>query len=74
MTTRPDGFDPAVQAWQLKRFRSDLGLSQSEAAARLGVSSFLWWRWEEGKRPITEHYRERIREAQDAFRARRPAT
>lgn len=70
MTSSTDRFDPAVQAWQLKRFRSDLGLTQSEAADLVGVSNFTWWRWEEGQRPITEYYRDKIREKREAFQGR----
>lgn len=43
-------------------------MTQAEAANRVGVSNFIWWRWEAGKRPITEYYRDLIREIRDLGR------
>lgn len=34
---------------EIKAIRKSLGLSQTEAAAKLSVSCMSWWRWEQGK-------------------------
>jgi transcriptional regulator with XRE-family HTH domain len=37
----------------LKHFRSLLGLTQEEAASKIGVSRTLWSAWESRNRPMT---------------------
>lgn len=39
---------------RLKCIRESLGLTQREAAKRLGVSQAAWCRWETGKRKLTD--------------------
>jgi transcriptional regulator with XRE-family HTH domain len=36
----------------LRTFRKRLGLTQAEAASRLGMSDRQWQRWESGEAPI----------------------
>lgn len=43
-------------------------MTQAQAADRVGVSHFMWYRWETGQRPITDHYRDLIREISEFHR------
>lgn len=52
---------PVATADEVRQIRTMMGLTQGEAADRVGVSNFTWWRWEKDKRPITEHYTQVIR-------------
>ena len=43
---------------ELKRLRQARGLSQEQAARKLGFSANAWARWERGERiPYPDHYR-----------------
>ncbi|MDE2184906.1 MAG: helix-turn-helix transcriptional regulator [Alphaproteobacteria bacterium] len=47
---------PITIGEHLRKRRAELGLTQTEAAARLGVSLFCLWRWEHEKaQPRQEH-------------------
>lgn len=60
---------PVATADEVRQIRSIMGLTQSEAADLVGVSNFTWWRWEAGKRQVTEYYSSAIRAAYDSFLA-----
>lgn len=60
--------DLAAQAAELQKARKDWGMTQAQAADRVGVSHFMWYRWEAGQRPITDHYRDLIREISEFHR------
>ena len=48
---------------QLRAVRLELGLTQAEAAARVGVTPLTWFRWERrGIRPGSAGTRQRVRE------------
>lgn len=43
-----------MTALQLQRIRAKLGLTQAEAAAKIGVHGRTWRKWELGERPIPD--------------------
>ena len=48
------------QAARLYRIREALDLTQDGMSKALGVTSYTWFRWENGKRTITQHYAEKL--------------
>ena len=62
---------PVATADEVRQIRTIMGLTQSEAADLVGVSNFTWWRWEAGKRPITEYYTSPIRGIYDSYLAKK---
>lgn len=58
---------PVATSDEVRQIRNVMGLTQTQAADRVGVSSFTWWRWEAGKRPITEYYSTAIRGMYEEF-------
>lgn len=41
---------------EVQMIRDELGLTQKQLAERMGVTEFSVWRWESGKREITESH------------------
>jgi len=45
---------PIATPDEVRALREQMGMTQEELAREMGVTEFTVWRWENGKRPITE--------------------
>lgn len=55
---------------EVRSIRAQLGLTQVELARDMGVTEYSVWRWENGKRPITQAHTKLLRRIADEFPGR----
>lgn len=52
---------PIATSEEVRSLRQMMGITQEELAKEMGVTEFSVWRWENGKRPITEAHTKLLR-------------
>lgn len=56
---------PVATPDEVRGLRVAMGMTQTELARNMGVTEFSVWRWENGKRPITEAHTKLLRRIAD---------